>query len=159
MQILKITCIATFCLDFFSGLNDDTLLIPTKVKSNCQQERKQNRSSHELVSLTWSLWSIHKLKLYKWWCIVELLLDDVYKWSDLSTCRLLFQSKSKYKCVGFAQSRYHHLIKCNLFSPWYSWKITHLALYKNYSLQCLLRKTTIIIELLVKNCLLYILVL
>jgi hypothetical protein len=57
MQILKITCIATFCLDFFSGLNDDTLLIPTKVKSNCQQERKQNRSSHELVSLTWSLWS------------------------------------------------------------------------------------------------------
>jgi hypothetical protein len=38
MQILKITCIATFCLDFFSGLNEDTLLIPTKVKSNCQQE-------------------------------------------------------------------------------------------------------------------------
>ena len=27
---------------------------------------------------------------------------------------------------------HHHFIECNLFSPWYSWKIAHLALEDNH---------------------------
>ena len=39
------------------------------------------------------------------------------------------------RCVGFLHcGHYHHFIKCNLFSPWYSWKIAHLALNSNHSL-------------------------
>ena len=36
--------------------------------------------------------------------------------------------------VGLVQSGHHHLIECNLFSPWYSWKIAHLALNNKHSL-------------------------
>jgi hypothetical protein len=38
------------------------------------------------------------------------------------------------KSVGLLQSGHHHFIKCNLFSPWYSWQIAHLALKNNHSL-------------------------
>jgi len=42
--------------------------------------------------------------------------------------------------VGLVQIRYHHhhLIECNLFSRWYSCKITHVALNNNHSLTQLL---------------------
>ena len=36
--------------------------------------------------------------------------------------------------VGQVQNRHHHLIKCNIFSRWYSWRIAHMALNNNYSL-------------------------
>ena len=36
--------------------------------------------------------------------------------------------------VGQVQSRHHHLIKCNMFSRWYSRRIAHMALNNNYSL-------------------------
>ena len=43
------------------------------------------------------------------------------------------------KCVGLVQSRHHyHLIKGNLFSPLYSWKIAYLALNnKHYIMQAI----------------------
>ena len=37
--------------------------------------------------------------------------------------------KNRTKHVGLVQSGdYYHLIECNLFSPWYSWKFVHFAL-------------------------------
>ena len=66
--------------------------------------------------------------------------DNVSEWSEMSTHRLLFQwpstIKNPTKHVGQVQSKHHyHLIECNLFSPWYSWKIAHLALNNNHSLK------------------------
>jgi hypothetical protein len=37
--------------------------------------------------------------------------------------------------IDLVQSKHHHhLIKCNLFLPWYGWIIAHLALSNNHSL-------------------------
>jgi len=44
----------------------------------------------------------------------------VYPWTVVSSELALY--KDPTKPVGLVQSR-HHLIKCNLFSPWYGWKI------------------------------------
>ena len=61
--------------------------------------------------------------------------DNVSEWNDIPTHRLLFQGASTLKKiiqtqhVGLAQSR-HHLIECNVFLPWYSWKIDHLVIKK-----------------------------
>jgi hypothetical protein len=58
--------------------------------------------------------------------------DNVSEWGDMSIRELLFQwsnilKKNPTKCVGLVQSRPHyHLMKINLFSPWYSWKIAKL---------------------------------
>ena len=67
--------------------------------------------------------------------------DNVAEWNEMSTSRLLLQWASYHykhliKPVGLVQSRHHHhnFIECNLFSPWYSWKIAHLALNNNHSL-------------------------
>ena len=54
----------------------------------------------------------------------------------------LLKSNYRYLCkhVGLVRSRHHyHLIKCNLFSPWYGWKIAHLVLNNNHSLTLLFR--------------------
>jgi len=40
-----------------------------------------------------------------------------------------YHYKNSNKRVVLVQSRHHyHLIECNLFWPWCSWKIAHLAL-------------------------------
>ena len=41
--------------------------------------------------------------------------------------------KDLVKCVVLVQSG-HHFIECNLFSPWYIWKIAHLVLNNNQKL-------------------------
>jgi len=51
---------------------------------------------------------------------------NVSKWSDMTTRGQLFHLasaiKNQVKRVGLVQSGHnHYLIKCNLFSPWYSW--------------------------------------
>jgi hypothetical protein len=44
-------------------------------------------------------------------------------------------SKNPTEHVGLVHSGHHyHFIECNLFSPWYSWKIAHLAFNNNHSL-------------------------
>jgi hypothetical protein len=51
----------------------------------------------------------------------------------------LAQKNATKRRVGLVQIRYHHhLIECNLFSRWYSCKITHVALSNNHSLTQLL---------------------
>ena len=57
----------------------------------------------------------------------------------MSTRRLLFQRACTIKnltmCVGLIQSgHHHHLIKCKLFSLWFSWSVAHLTLNNNRSL-------------------------
>jgi hypothetical protein len=52
--------------------------------------------------------------------------------SNMSICEL--QNNIPTKCVDLVHSGHHHVIKCNLFSPWYRWKLTHLALNNNHSL-------------------------
>ena len=47
---------------------------------------------------------------------------------------VIYHYKNHTKRVGVVQSRHHHLIKCNLFLPWYSWKIAQLVLNKSHSL-------------------------
>jgi len=44
--------------------------------------------------------------------------------------------KDSIQHVGLVRSRNHHnhFIECNLFSPWYGWKIAHLVLNNNHSL-------------------------
>ena len=63
------------------------------------------------------------------------------KLSRMSTYWLLFQWTSTIKIpakgVGLLQNRsrhHYHPIKINFFSPWYSWKIAHLAFISNNSL-------------------------
>jgi len=50
----------------------------------------------------------------------------------MSICEL--QNNIPTKRVGLVHSGHHHVIKCNLFSAWYRWKLTHLALSNNHSL-------------------------
>ena len=62
---------------------------------------------------------------------------NVSEWSDMSTRWLMFQWASTIKIqirvlVYIASGP--HLINCNLFLPWYGWKIAHLALNNNHSL-------------------------
>ena len=63
--------------------------------------------------------------------------NNVSKWSNMSISGLLFQDASiiEIQLSMFVQYKAYHLIKYtgNLFSPWYSWKITHLALNNNHS--------------------------
>jgi len=63
------------------------------------------------------------------------MLENV--WYNMPTCGLLFQwnsTKNPTKRVGLILSRHqHYFIDCNLFSPWYSWRIAHLALNNNQS--------------------------
>jgi hypothetical protein len=48
--------------------------------------------------------------------------------------------KNPFQRVGLVQSGHHdHFTECNLFSPWYSWKIAELALSNNHSLFFLLQ--------------------
>ena len=63
--------------------------------------------------------------------------DNVSEWRDMPTHRLLSQWSSTIK-IQFSgvQSRHHyHIIEFNLFSPWHSWKIAHLAFKNNHSLK------------------------
>ena len=56
--------------------------------------------------------------------------ENISEWSDRSTSRLLFLwARKKFnKCFGLVQIRNHnHLIECNLFSPWYGWKIANFC--------------------------------
>ena len=71
-------------------------------------------------------------------CLVQ-NQNNVSEWSDMSTHRLLFQWASAIKIqlrvLGLVLSgHHHHFIECNLFSSWYSWKITELTLNNNHSL-------------------------
>ena len=55
----------------------------------------------------------------------------VYPWS-VASVNLYYENSSQP--VNLVQIRYHyHLIDCNLFLPWYSWNISHLALNNNQS--------------------------
>jgi hypothetical protein len=55
--------------------------------------------------------------------------NNVSEWSDMSTERVdLVQSEHCY-----------HLIECNLYSSWYSWKISRLTLSNNHSLKWMSR--------------------
>ena len=62
------------------------------------------------------------------------MLENV--WYNMPTYGLLVQwNSTKYptKRVGLIFSRHHHyFIEC-MFSPWYSWRIAHLALNNNHS--------------------------
>ena len=55
--------------------------------------------------------------------------DNVFVNRDMSIL-VSWRCKDPINRVGLVQSGYHHhhFIKLNLFSPWYSWKIAHLAL-------------------------------
>ena len=63
---------------------------------------------------------------------------NVSKWSDISACGLLFQWASTIKIQLSMLVLYKADIiissECNLFLPWHSWKIIHLALNNNNSL-------------------------
>jgi hypothetical protein len=48
--------------------------------------------------------------------------------------------KNPFQRVGLVQSGHHdHFTECNLFSPWYSWKIAELALSNNGSITHLVK--------------------
>ena len=66
--------------------------------------------------------------------------------SQSGCCVWLERHVYPWTFVTLEQSRHHyHLIKCNLFSPWYSWKNAHLALNNNHSLTHLKRKVIILV--------------
>ena len=54
---------------------------------------------------------------------------SVSEWGNMSIRGLLFQWKSDLIVI---------LLKINLFSPWYSWKIVELALSNNHSLHVII---------------------
>jgi hypothetical protein len=57
-------------------------------------------------------------------------------WSDMSTCGLLFHWDNimKTERVGLFNANDNIILsKCSM-SPWYSWRINHLALSNNHSL-------------------------
>jgi hypothetical protein len=65
--------------------------------------------------------------------------NNVSEWSDMSTCRLLFQWASTINIqlsllISYKVDLIIISLKINLFSPWYSWKIAELALNNNHSL-------------------------
>ena len=49
------------------------------------------------------------------------------------TC-LSYENLTKHIGPSSKWTQWHHLIECKLFSPWYSWKISLLALNNNHSL-------------------------
>ena len=61
------------------------------------------------------------------------------EWSDMATRRLLFDLVSTIK-IQLSVLVYYKVdiiiisLKCNLFLPWYIWKIAHLVLNNNWSL-------------------------
>ena len=61
--------------------------------------------------------------------------DMCLKWSDLSTCGLLFHYKNSTKLVDDVQSGHlhNHLVKINLFHHEIAEKIAHLAFNNNHS--------------------------
>ena len=65
--------------------------------------------------------------------------NNVSEWSDISTCGLLFQWTSTIE-IQLSMMVYYKAdliiisLKIKLFSPWYGWKITELALNNNHSL-------------------------
>ena len=63
--------------------------------------------------------------------------DNVWKWSNMSTCWLLFlwaNTEKTQLSVSLEQSGHHHyFMECNLFPPWQSWIIAHLTLNNNNS--------------------------
>jgi hypothetical protein len=65
------------------------------------------------------------------WFRIRIMCQE---WSNMSTCRLLFQWASTIKIQQ--SRRRHHLLQYNLFSPWKSWKIAYLALNNNQQLLC-----------------------
>jgi hypothetical protein len=100
---------------------------------------RQGHWTHELPHSMWACKHITPMMLFKGFSSVEMRqLYNVSEWSNMSTHRLLFQwasTKNLAKHVGLVQSGHHyHLIKCNLFSPWYAWKIAHLNSNNNHSL-------------------------
>ena len=66
--------------------------------------------------------------------------NNVSKWNAMSTCGLLFQWASTIKIqlsmLVLLKADLNiislNLQKCNLFSPWYCWKIAHLVLNNNH---------------------------
>ena len=64
--------------------------------------------------------------------------DNVSKGCHMSTCGLLFQWSCTIKIQlsvfeSSAKLIFIVSLKCNLFSPWYRWKIVHLDLNNNHS--------------------------
>ena len=62
--------------------------------------------------------------------------NNVFKWSNMSTCGQLFQWASTLK-IQLRVYKVDIIIiwsKYKLFSPWYSCKIAHLVLNNNHSL-------------------------
>jgi hypothetical protein len=57
---------------------------------------------------------------------VSVLDNYMYMWAYWTTTHTCER-------IGQVQSRHLHLIKCNSFSPWYSWKIVHLVFSNNHS--------------------------
>jgi hypothetical protein len=58
-------------------------------------------------------------------------------------------------CGCNTSKHHHHLIKCNLFSPWYNWKIANLWLTNDHSLYlcvCIYCKVYIHYEYKARNC-------
>jgi hypothetical protein len=76
-----------------------------------------------------------ELGFHKYWLAWNWV--NVSEWSDMSTRWLMFQWASTIKIqirvLVYIDSG-PHLINCNLFLPWYGWKIAHLALNNNHSL-------------------------
>ena len=64
--------------------------------------------------------------------------DNVYEWSDMSIRGLLFQwaitIKIKLSMLVLYKADLVISLKINLFLPWYSWKISELALNNNHIL-------------------------
>ena len=65
--------------------------------------------------------------------------DNVFEWGNMSICWLLFQWASTIKIqlsmlVYYIADLIIILLKINLLSSWYSWKIAEMALCNNHSL-------------------------
>jgi hypothetical protein len=65
--------------------------------------------------------------------------ENVYKWGNMSICRLLFQWASTIKIklrvlVLYEEDIIIISLKIDLFSPWYSWKTTNT--HSIYKIRC-----------------------
>ena len=66
------------------------------------------------------------------------LTHNQYNWETCQSVDCCFSelvNPTKHVGLIIHRRNYFHLIKCNLFSPWYNWNITHLALNYNHSLK------------------------
>ena len=73
-------------------------------------------------------------KLQRLSVTVEVLRVGVMIVGIISVGVMTLSQKSNLTCSFSTKCIYNHIITCNLFSPWYSWNIAHLALNPNRSL-------------------------